>query len=70
MNHREARKEAEYLMNGVFDPDREPVSGLIEKAIRASEDISELCAALEDAAKNHYELRRCLTNLLAEWLEE
>lgn len=70
MNQNEARKEAEYLMNGVFDPDRDPVSGLIEKAIRASKDISELCIALEDAAKHDYEVRRCLTNLLAEWLEE
>lgn len=70
MNHHEARKEAEYLMNGVFDPDAEDLSVDIEKAIRASVDISELCIALEDAAKHDYEVRRCLINLLAEWLEE
>lgn len=70
MNHHEARKEAEYLMNGVFDPDSDDLGFDIEKAIRASMDISELCVALEDAANHHYEVRRCLTNLLAEWLGE
>ncbi|WP_417329201.1 hypothetical protein [Halomonas cupida] len=66
-----ARKDAEYLMNGAFDPDRQPISDEIEKAIRLEinrDGIDELCIALEDAARREPGIKRCVTDLLARWL--